>query len=917
MDISTVSSTAVPAFGPTPSTVLLVGAHPGQEEMEQGRPHVGRNGREIRWYTNRHHLSFPSFRLTNLCRTYVPPNTSLTREQVAFWEADLLAEIARTRPSLIITLGADPCKFFLGPCSLNTVHGLPHRAGTFDPSLSYRAPADTVILPIIQPAAGFHSADTRALIDWDFSQVKPILDGIRTWGECIEYREDEHSNPIYRDISGRELAAILRRARPPLLAIDTEGTASHPFSLQITIAPGSGYMLRVDREDFWEGIATLQALADSETIFTGHNLGMYDLEVLRHLPAPLNLFHARCHDTLFDAFLFCLEPLGLKALAWRHLSMRMKSHNETVGGLGRELQIDYLRCALKLVWDWPPPDPIFELKNDNSVKMTQPKKIRERIKNILTMFERGEDDEEEESAEDKVGEVEEELAGVDPYKKWRVVRNDLRVEVEKIEGLMGKMPTGTMRLLYERDPESAVNYGCMDSDASFRLYAPFIDRLEREGKRHLADIYATNMHVFSAMQENGLPTRRSHIERLRDRMTERMIEVCSEISRDYNSSQPYNPKSSPQTAVLFERWGLRGTKKTKLKKISYGKKSVQHLQFTTPEMRPPELFRRRLVSLRLQWLEYQHMRDSFCKPVLMHTPEDADECIARSQLIPWGTQQARLAAKRPNILAIEKWSDLGHEFRDCFEAPPGYVFVESDAVSIEVCVLADHSGDPGLIHNLNTPGVKFHRQTASKLFSVPYDQVTTEPNGGQYFVGKRTIFLTFYGGTGRGLMEQLWMQGLTQYDEIASQGFIDGVKFEVYPGIGRYEESVRRYLLKYGKVADWDGLERYLPGIWSEDKSVSAEAVRQGVSLRISGGAQRMLQRAISWLKDKVQELVDIGIDVKWRLTVHDSLLVTCPEWACDIVIATLEEGLTEHFGIKLKVKVRAESKVGKTWGEL
>ena len=60
-----------------------------------------------------------------------------------------------------------------------------------------------------------------------------------------------------------------------------------------------------------------------------------------------------------------------------------------------------------------------------------------------------------------------------------------------------------------------------------------------------------------------------------------------------------------------------------------------------------------------------------------------------------------------------------------------------------------------------------------------------------------------------------------------------------------------------------------------------------------------------------------MGIDVRWLLTIHDSLLLLAPEWAVDIVREVVEEGLTQHCGTKLRVPVRAESKTARTWGEL
>lgn len=928
----------VPAVGPTPCDVLLVGKAPGFEELQRNRPHVGRAGRELKGYCDLRSLPLYSFRLTNLCREFVPPDTRLSPRQILEWEPDLLAEIARTRPRLIITLGADPTRFFLGSgASLSTVHGIPHKPGAFDPGVAYRAPIGACILPVIQPAAGFHSPDSRALIHSDFGEVARVLELIRSGLDSesdteIGYRVDPYAGrEKYRDVTGKEMRAyLLEGGIPPLIALDTEGIVTDRFSIQACKRPGTGCLLRCDQADFAEGIVAIQECANRGSIITGHNIGMYDLAMFR--PMGLDLFHAHVHDTLFDAFLFCLEPLGLKPNAWRHLGMRMKSHAETVGGYGRELQIEYLERALTLSRDWGKPEPVFKIEGDGTLKIKNPKPIAARIKTILQAIEKQEegdgdgngDEDDSESGESDDGE--EKIEGVDPYKRWHAVRQDLPSLVKRVESEIGKMPTGTMRLLWEKDPESALRYSCMDADASFRLYAPFTARLEREGKTHLAEVYSSNMHVFSEMQSNGMPTRRSRLESLRDKMTASMLEIGAAISKTYNDGLPINPKSNPQVGALFTKWGLRGTKKTKAKKPSYGKKSIEHLKFIDDGMSEEEKFKRNLVVLLFKWRECQHTRDMFCKPVLNLLPEDVDECSARGQLLPWGTYQRRLAAKKPNLLAQPKHSIYGQMIRDCYEAPEGHVFLESDLRSIEVCVMAHESADPILIKNL-VDAPDFHTPTAARLFEIPPEQVNPKTHRK---AAKTTIFGVFFGQSPPGLREQLWQQGLTQYDDDHCESFIDGIKNRVYPGIGRYEKRVERDLRygvggKLGKPApdagsirDMWGMQRYLPGIWSEDRGTVAESVRQAMSLRISGGAQGLIQVAMTWLKDEIWKLrEEMGIDVRWRLTVHDSLLLTCPEWAAPLVQAVVEEGLTEHCGMKLRVPVRAESKIAKTWGGL
>lgn len=899
------------------------------------RPMVGRAGKEHQAYCRRFNLSPFAFRTTNLCRVFVPPDQRLTPLQVAEWAEDLLAEIHHTRPSLIVVIGADPVRLLLGNgADLKTVHGIPHRLlclrdGTEVVNPDLFPNPDVCILPVIQPAAGFHSPDTRAWINWDYSQVAEVLDLINR-GQPIPYRHDPYAGKeAYLDVTGDELRRELlfwTEHTPPVIGIDTEGTPTDPFSIQVCVEPGTAFLLRTDQPDFHIGISALQNCADSGSLLTCHNW-MYDLLMCKVM--GLGLWHARTHCTLFDAYLFNTEPLGLKPNTWRHLGMRMKSHNETVGALGVEHQLDYLHRVISHTKDWPKPDPIWKLRNDGEWDIKwNPSPVHKRVQRILAdiesgRYEKDEDDEEdagEEAGPETGDSIQGEINGTNPRKRWLAVRKDLPDLIKRVEHELGPMPVGTMRLLWEKDPDAARTYACADADGHRRLYDPFDARLDREGKRHLANNYSANMHVYSLMQETGMPAKRSRLVALSDRMTDRMLEIVNDISQRYNDGVPFNPKSSPQKGALLKKWGIEGTKDTKGGKVSYGKKSIEHWRFITDQMTDDERFRRELVVKLLLWGEHQHTRDMFCKPTLDRIPEDQENCWVRGQILPWGTATRRSAMKRPNLLAQPKHSEFGKMIRACYEAPPGYVFLESDLSSIEVCVMADVSRDPGLMAALNG-SVKFHRVTASKLFDIPPDQVDDI----QYTLAKRVIFGLFFGQTGLGLREQLWMQGLTHFTDDMCQGYIDTVKYKVYPGIGRYEGQIARELRGTskspnlsGSIRSMAGMERLLPGIHSTDRGVANETVRHGLSQKIQGGAQDLLQNSISHLsRSGYPALWEMGIDVRPLLTVHDSLVHLVPEEWVGLVQEVVEEGLTGHCGFKLRVPVRAESKVAKTWGQL
>ena len=167
----------------------------------------------------------------------------------------------------------------------------------------------------------------------------------------------------------------------------------------------------------------------------------------------------------------------------------------------------------------------------------------------------------------------------------------------------------------------------------------------------------------------------------------------------------------------------------------------------------------------------------------------------------------------------------------------------------------------------------------------------------------------------KGLQIQLKMMGLDWSLEDCQKVLIDGV-LNVFKGVKRYIDTAPQRA-RDGVVRDVSGMMRYVPGLWSKDEGVRAEARRVVVSHEIQGSAQTMVQRSMIWLKERVWELQDAGVKVDWRLQIHDELIFLVEEEAAEMVKDLVLEGLTEHCGVKLRVPVLAEANVGKTWGEL
>jgi DNA polymerase len=142
--------------GPTDARLMLVGEQPGDEEDQQGRPFVGPAGRLLRTLLDEAGIAADSVYVTNAVKHFFfEPRgkrrihkTPLQRH-IAACHAWLEAELARTQPAVVVTLGATALAAVYGKKiaiadartqSLATPQGTPVVA-TYHPSAVLRAPA--------------------------------------------------------------------------------------------------------------------------------------------------------------------------------------------------------------------------------------------------------------------------------------------------------------------------------------------------------------------------------------------------------------------------------------------------------------------------------------------------------------------------------------------------------------------------------------------------------------------------------------------------------------------------------------------------------------------------------------------------------------------------------------------------------
>src|SRR5262249_54786255 len=84
----------------------------------------------------------------------------------------------------------------------------------------------------------------------------------------------------------------------------------------------------------------------------------------------------------------------------------------------------------------------------------------------------------------------------------------------------------------------------------------------------------------------------------------------------------------------------------------------------------------------------------------------------------------RLSSQDPNLMNIPIRTELGRRIRAAFVPQEGWRFVAADYSQIELRILAHLSEEPAIMESF-ARGEDIHTRTASEVFKVPPEQVTS------------------------------------------------------------------------------------------------------------------------------------------------------------------------------------------------
>lgn len=222
------------------------------------------------------------------------------------------------------------------------------------------------------------------------------------------------------------------------------------------------------------------------------------------------------------------------------------------------------------------------------------------------------------------------------------------------------------------------------------------------------------------------------------------------------------------------------------------------------------------------------------------------------------TATGRLSSTAPNLQNIPVRSDDGREIRRAFVAAPGRILLSADYSQIELRLMADISGDHGMIDAFLS-GKDFHRATAAKIYHVALDEVTDN----QRRAAKTANFGIIYGISAFGLSERLGIPRSEAKELIETY-------FATYPGVKEYMERSIATARDKGYVTTVMNRRRMLPDINSRNAVVRSYAERNAINAPLQGSAADIIKLAMVRISREMEER---GMRSDMILQVHDELI--------------------------------------------
>ncbi len=466
----------------------------------------------------------------------------------------------------------------------------------------------------------------------------------------------------------------------------------------------------------------------------------------------------------------------------------------------------------------------------------------------------------------------------------------LNYEPVSIETLIGKKGKNQLSMR-SVDFEKIKEYAAEDADITLQLKHFFEPQLiELNAQKLFEEVEIPLIDILSDMEREGVRINKDFLDEYSVELGKQVTELEKRIY-ELSGGLNFNIASPKQLGeVLFDHLKLD----PKAKKTKTG-------QYQTGEDVLSGLSEHEIVRCILDIRQLQKLKSTYVDalPALINQKTGRVHTSFNQAVAATG----RLSSTNPNVQNIPIRTEKGREIRKAFiPRNDDFVLLSADYSQIELRVIASISKEENMIDAFKN-GIDIHTATASKVYHIPLEEVTSD----QRRNAKAVNFGIIYGQSAFGLSQNL---GIPRKEA----AIIIEEYFLQYPRIKEYMNNTINFAKEHGFVETLLGRRRYLSDINSANFTVRGFAERNAINAPIQGSAADMIKVAMIRIKSAMGNKQWAIEKSKMILQVHDELLFDVHKSEVEQMKKLVKQEM--ESAMILAVPVLAEVGVGENWLE-
>ncbi|MES2794856.1 MAG: DNA polymerase I [Bacteroidota bacterium] len=469
-----------------------------------------------------------------------------------------------------------------------------------------------------------------------------------------------------------------------------------------------------------------------------------------------------------------------------------------------------------------------------------------------------------------------------------MAENYLNYSPVSIDELIGKKggKQGSMR---DVDLNQIKEYAAEDADITLQLKKvlhPILAKNPR-GVALMEELEMPLTQVLANVESEGVRIDTEALKQMSDVLATDIIGIEGKI---YDlAGLKFNIASPKQLGeILFDHLKLDPkAKKTKTGQYATGEDILSKLEKDNP-----------IIQNILDFRELQKLKSTYVDALpLLISKKDGRIHTSFNQAV---AATGRLSSTNPNLQNIPIRTIRGREIRKAFiPRNEEFKIMSADYSQIELRIMAAVSGDASMTEAFNK-GIDIHSTTASKVFGVELNEVTSEMRRR----AKMVNFGIIYGISAFGLSQRL------DIPRKEAAEIIDNY-FKEFPSISQYMNNVVEEARKNTYVETIMGRRRYLRDINAQNQVERGFAERNAINAPIQGSAADMIKLAMIKIH---HHLKNEKMKSKMILTVHDELVFDAYEAEISELKTIVNELMVN--AMPLSVKMETGIGVGLNWLE-